>query len=59
MIPPKAFIDTERGNVMVEWSRDAGCFVWSCEWGCSGIDCESTAEAVEAYLTHECLGMKH
>lgn len=50
--------DTERGYVMIEWSHDAACYVWSCEWGCSGFDCESRDEAVQAYLSHVCVGQK-
>lgn len=39
---------------MVEFSRDAGCWVWTCVWGCWGMDYEGTAEAEAAFKAHEC-----
>ena len=40
--------------MMVQWSKDAGCFVYLCQWGCHDYDFESEHEATEAFLAHEC-----
>ena len=38
----------------VQWSREAGCYVYTCLWGCREIDFESEREALDAFLAHRC-----
>lgn len=39
----------------VQWSKEAGCYVYTCIFGCLGYDYEGEAEAIEAFLSHRCL----
>lgn len=50
----KRWINTFRGEAMVEFSRDAGCWVYLCPHGCYGYDYESTWEAEQAFNSHQC-----
>lgn len=50
----KQRLETEAGYVMVEWSKAHSCYVWTCEWGHWAFDFESTEEARQDFLKHDC-----
>lgn len=39
---------------MVTHSSEYGCWIYRCQWGCFGADFESTQEAEEALVWHDC-----
>ena len=50
----KRRVETDRGYVMVEFSRIFSSYIWECEWGHRAIDFESQAEAVADFERHVC-----